>query len=104
MELVPPKPKELQSTLKIEHWKLKVEHSSPRKGVMQVSSCSSQPRFVGMKSFWSDRMLMTVSIEPEAEVAFPVKPFVLDIGGTTSSKTLRMAALSLLSLLGVPVP
>ena len=47
---------------------------------------------------------MTVSIAPEADVVCPVNDLVLDIGGILSPNMRLRAMLSLLSLLGVPVP
>lgn len=47
---------------------------------------------------------MTVSMAPDALVVCPVKALVEETGGTRSPKSRSMAALSLASLLGVPVP
>ena len=49
-------------------------------------------------------MLITVSMLPEAEVVCPVYDFVLETHGIFEPNSLFIAADSLLSLSGVPVP
>ena len=64
----------------------------------------SHLRLAGTKWCCIANRQMTVSMLPEALVVCPVNAFVLDISGIFSAKTRFRAALSLRSLLGVPVP
>ena len=95
----PPKPNELQST-----WRSCCWCSVCATGTMPSAIACCQLRLQGIKPWRMANRQITASMLPDALVVWPVRDLVDDTGGTFSPKTLCKAALSLASLLGVPVP
>ena len=110
-ESLPPKPNELHSTFSsFALDSLSPSHEcpcpmpAPAKGETVSGPLLLQLRLTGTKPSYIARMQITASTEPDALVVCPVKDFVDDTAGIFSGNSLLRAALSLASLLGVPVP
>ena len=97
-ESLPPKPKALHTMC------LSDLSSGPTCGTTHSGSGVLQLSCRGTKPCCMARRQKTALMEPEALVVCPVKGLVDDTGGTAEPKIRLIAALSEVSLLGVPVP